>query len=146
MYIFHKAHEKWWQKPLIRTDDRALPAELVVLNLELGEGEDGVWINSRGTKSGVYDLELVDGKLQTIRKNLPQFISKFLADTYKSNILAKGCPDLVIWSTKSVSFRFVEVKCPKWDRLGKEQKAFIAHATNKNIETTIAEWVFDDDS
>ena len=30
--------------------------------------------------------------------------------------LAKGAPDLVIWSEADTYVRFVEVKCPDWDR------------------------------
>jgi VRR-NUC domain-containing protein len=146
MHIFRNAHKKWWQKPLIETGRGVLPAELAILKLELGEAEDGVWINSRGTKTGVYDLEYIDGKFQTIRKELPELVTRFLVDTYKSKALAKGCPDLVIWDIESESFRFVEVKCPRWDRLGKEQIAFIAHAKEKGIGTTIAEWIFEEDS
>ena len=128
MYKFQNSHERWWQKPLVRTTSGPLPAELAVLRLELKDGEDGVWINSRGTKTGVCDLESVDGKFKTVRKNFPESVSSFLSDTYKSTVLAKGCPDLVVWNLESEVFRFIEVKCPKWDRLANEQVAFIAHA------------------
>jgi hypothetical protein len=144
MYFFQNARQSWWQKPLVVYDGRVLPAELAILQLEKKSREDGVWINSRGTKTGAYDLVSVEGKFKTLRKQLPQECSSFLEDTYKYGDLAKGCPDLVIWDKTSIAFRFVEVKCPKWDRLSSEQIAFISHAQQRSIDTQIAEWLFKD--
>ena len=145
MHVFGKAEEKWWQKPLVLMNDAVLPAELAVLQLEKGDGEDGVWINSRGTTSGVTGLERVSGKLRTVRKDLPDAVSTFLIEAYRSTSLAKGCPDLVIWNTSSMDFRFVEVKCPVWDRPTKEQNEFMAYARSLGVGAEIVEWVFEKD-
>jgi hypothetical protein len=53
---FKSAGSKWWQKPLALYQGKQLPAELIILQGELGAGEHGVWLNSRGLKSGVEDL------------------------------------------------------------------------------------------
>ena len=71
MYTFESAKQSWWQKPLVKHDDKFLPAELVVLQVEKRDTEDGVWINSRGTKTGAYDLVMEQGKFRTLRRNIP---------------------------------------------------------------------------
>jgi len=146
MHVFQRAGEKWWQKPLVDANGAALPAELVVLQLEKDDCEDGVWINSRGTTSGVVSLKRVGGKFRTVRKALPDVISKFLREAYRCPSLAKGCPDLVIWNASSEQFRFVEVKCPLWDRPSKEQNEFMAYARSYGVAAEIVEWVFEDDA
>ena len=145
MHVFQNAQEKWWQKPLVLIDGEVLPAELAVLQLELRNSEEGVWINSRGLKPGVSALKQVAGTFQTIRKPLPDAVSRFLAEMYESTDLMKGCPDLVIWNTSSGKFRFVEVKCPLWDRPSKEQADFIDCVRARGIEAEIVEWIFEED-
>jgi len=143
MLRFTKSHERWWQKPLAQLDDRPLPAELAVLFAELRTGESGAWLNSRGTKSGAVDLaRSPDGKLETVRTNLPPFVSDLLRSLYEATGLAKGAPDLVIWNSSSSSVRFVEVKCPHWDRPSEEQLKFLAAAKEHGVEASIAEWEF----
>jgi len=39
-----------------------------------------------------------------------------------------------------MGIRFVEVKCPHWDRVSKEQVAFIQVAEEQGVNTKIAEW------
>lgn len=52
MLSFRKANVYWWRKPLVLAGNRVLTAELEVLASELGEGEQGVWLNSRGRSNG----------------------------------------------------------------------------------------------
>ena len=144
MHIFRNANEKWWRKPLVMSDAGPLPAELAILAREIKHGEDGVWINSRSTTTGVCGLSRKVGKVETIRKELPDFISVFLASVYENEKLSSGCPDLVIWNNETRAFRFVEVKCPLWDRPTKQQYQFMAFAASEGIETMISEWVFED--
>jgi hypothetical protein len=133
----------WWQKPLTLVAGRALPAELAVLAAELGPDEAGVWLNSRGTRTGVVDLlEIVPGKFKTKRAPLPRFVSTMLSALYASTGLTKGAPDLVIWSLSTQSMRLVEVKCPHWDKPSPEQLKFLAAAAESGLETSIAEWEF----
>jgi hypothetical protein len=62
------------------------------------------------------------------------------------HLLAKGCPDLVIWNASLEQFRFVEVKCPLWDRPSNEQNEFMAYARSRGVSAEIVEWVFEDDA
>ena len=146
MYVFQNAHEKWWQKPLVRVNGQAMPAELAVLAAELRGDEKGMWINSRGTKTGVSSIKRRSGTIKTVRERFPSLIAEFLEEVYESTSLAKGCPDLVIWNKESYAFRFVEVKCPKWDRPSKEQSDFIVYANERGISATIVEWLFEEDA
>lgn len=145
MYIFEKSESRWWQKPLVQSRHGLIPAELAVLYLELEDDEEGVWINSRGTKTGVRSLELHDGRFTTVRQRLSAPVSQFLKKAYQKERLARGCPDIVIWKLDSPEFRFVEVKCPLWDRLSKEQVEFIAYSEGRGISTAVAQWVFEED-
>jgi hypothetical protein len=143
MLQFTPAGEKWWQKPLVTYGGRVLPAELAVLRGELGPGEEGVWLNSRGTKTGVADLVRgADGKFTTIRATLPTFVSWELAELYVVTGLPKGMPDLVIWNAVSETLRLVEVKCPHWDRPSLEQDAFLAIAAANGVPSKIVDWEF----
>ena len=72
MLRFQPSNERWWQKPLALLGGKPLPAELVVLQAELQPGENGAWLNSRGTRSGVVDLVQIEpGKYKTTRVDLP---------------------------------------------------------------------------
>ncbi len=142
MHRFENSYERWWQKPLVVTLHGIVPAELAVLFLETSDDEEGVWINSRGTKTGVSDLNWEAGKAKTIRVDLPEAVSSFLREAYESKCLKKECPALVIWNRKSFEFRFIEVKCPIGDRPSEEQKEFMAYARSRGIPTEISEWVF----
>lgn len=140
---FERSGDKWWQKPLVRLGDRVLPAELAILEAELQPGEAGVWLNSRGTRSGVIDLiQIGPGKYKTKRTALPTFVSVLLASLYKSTGLAKGAPDLVIWSSGAATVRFIEVKCRHWDRPSSEQRKFRAAASERGIPASVYEWEF----
>ena len=146
MHRFQRAGVKWWQKPLVNLDGRLLPAELAVLALELRVGEQGVWMNSRSTSSGVVELLVAqqDGEryFKTRRQRLPSFVSEALAGLYASTGLAKGCPDLVIWCSDPDRIRLVEVKCPHWDAPSIEQQQFMGAASDNGVTTTIVEWEF----
>lgn len=143
MLRFARSPERWWQKPLAQVDGQPLPAELAVLGAELLPGERGAWINSRGTKTGAVDLvRTAHGKLSTRREKLPRFVADLLRSLYDSTGLRKGAPDLVIWNPEKSSVRFIEVKCPHWDRPSAEQLKFLSAARDRGIETTIVEWEF----
>ena len=146
MLRFDPADMTWWQKPLVQWDGRLLPAELVVLQTELGEGEQGVWINSRGTKTGVSDLIPVrDDPLRdfkTHRIAIPLFVAASLNGLYSAAGVSKGCPDLVIWHEGRGEVRLVEVKCPHWDSVTPEQEAFMRAAESQNVPVSVVEWEF----
>jgi hypothetical protein len=140
---FESAKARWWGKPLVRAGDRALPAELAVLALQLAPGERGTWLNSRGTSSGVVDIvpdTASASGFRTRRVPLPPFVTATLRLLYRHSRLAKGCPDLVIWSANAM--RLVEVKCPHWDAPSIEQERFMRTATRQGVATTVVEWEF----
>ena len=147
MIRFNRSGVKWWQKPLVIYEGKPLPAELAILYHTLRPGESGAWLNSRGTKTGVTGFrELQDGKFKTTRTELPPIVRNCLKAFYSDPEISKGVYDLVIWNTGESQIRFVEVKCPHWDKLTLEQKRFAKHAARKKIMTSIAEWEFIDDS
>ena len=124
---------------------KVIPAELAVLVESLRDGEDGAWLNSRGTKTAVVDLvKDSNGKFHTVRAPLPDFVQDCLNSFYKHPEVAKGVFDLVIWKVPENNIRFVEVKCPHWDRLTMEQKRFSELAHEYGIDTEIVEWEFED--
>jgi len=114
----------------------------VVLARELRPGERGVWMNSRGTTSGVVDLVRRDDHYQTKRTRLPDFVTSALKAVYARGDLRKGCPDLVIWRDGTERLRLVEVKCPEWDHLGPDQTQFMAVAKGRGIPSKVVEWRF----
>jgi hypothetical protein len=125
--LLDRANVKWWNKPLVFHHGRALPAELVVLDREVRSPEQGAWLNSRGMRLGVIDLQLdASGRLRTVRVELPKFVSETLADLYCRAGVRKGCLDLVIWDLRGKTLRLVEVKCPDWDAPSAEQAQFLA--------------------
>ena len=137
------AERKWWNKPLVRFGGRLIPAELAILFSELAPGVQGVWINSRGTNSGVADLITSEkDKYLTKQVPLPTFVSELLKNIYILANVKKGCPDLVIWNPETKRMRFIEVKCPHWDRPSQEQNKFISAAESSGISAEIAEWEF----
>jgi hypothetical protein len=75
MLQFESAGQKWWNKPLVSFRERPVPAELAVLTIELGAGESGVWMNSRGIVSGVVDIAAENNTYVTRRVALPAFVS-----------------------------------------------------------------------
>ena len=142
-HLFDRSDLRWWQKPLVRVGGRDLPAELVILQLELRPGEAGAWLNSRGKQSGVVDLiRDQSGKFKTHRVRLPQFVTDRLLASYARAGVAKGAPDLVIWSEAGTHMRFVEVKCPEWDRASAEQILFHEAARALGSQCDIVEWRF----
>lgn len=146
MYKFNKAQERWWNKPLVIIDEHPLPAEIAILYSELKEGEKGVWMNSRGTKTGVERVvecpQENNFKLKTVRVNLPNLLSKTLSEIYASTGLKKGCPDLIIWNENTKNIRFIEVKCPHWDKPSMEQDVFLEEIQNIGLSAIIIEWEF----
>ena len=147
MHRFNKSTDRWWQKPLVLIKGRSLPAELAVLNIELRTYEDGVWLNSRGTKTGVVDLLCSDERgektFRTKRVSLPPFIVEYLERIYKDTKLKKGYPDLVIWNWETEQIRFVEVKCPRLDKPSPEQEEFMKFCATVGASVQIAEWEFE---
>jgi hypothetical protein len=143
---FQPAQVIWWQKPLVRVDGRILPAELAVLAIELDPLERGVWMNSRGTRSGVVDLVPVTAgggsAYATRRAPLPSFVARALASIYRRARLVKGCPDLVIWHLERNTFRLVEVKRAHWDAVTTEQERFMRAAARDEVRTSVVEWEF----
>ena len=120
-----------------------MPAELVILQLELRPGEAGAWLNSRGKKSGVVDLTPDDsGKYKTHRVPFPQFVTERLLASYAQAGVAKGAPDLIIWSEAGTYIRFVEVKCPDWDRPSADQILFHDALRALGSQCDIIEWRF----
>ena len=143
LFQFESAGCKWWRKPLVRHDKRTLPAELAILARELCAGESGAWLNSRGLDSGVADLISIKlGEFKTKRVPLPSFVSERLKQLYIKANVKKGCPDLVIWNSKTQGMRLVEVKCPHWDSPSPEQNKFIEAAESSGIGAKIVEWEF----
>lgn len=145
MIKFQRSDKKWWRKPLVLENNKSLPAELAVLHLSLKEDEQGVWLNSRTTKTGVSDLrENTSGKFKTVRLSLPLYVQDCLRSFYDLPDVSKGVFDLVIWRTSDCSIRFVEVKCPHWDKPTAEQIRFAELAEQKGIANEIIEWEFEE--
>ena len=144
MLRFEQAPERWWNKPLISLSGRILTAELAVLESELGPGESGAWMNSRGTSTGAVDLIVTGTRpaFKTRRISLPEFVSSVLRDIYKRANLKWGCADLVIWNAASSEVRLVEVKCSSCDMPSREQRIFLQVAEEMGLESSIVEWEF----
>jgi hypothetical protein len=143
MLYLEPANAKWWQKPLARTDGRVLPAELIVLRSQLKPDESGAWLNSRGVASGAVDLiPGPAGRFKTVRVRLPDFVSAKLRDVYRLAGLKKGAPDLIVWNEKLQYVRFIEVKCPLWDKPSTEQLRFHETARELGSECEVVEWCF----
>lgn len=150
MLRLRKANVSWWQKPLVRLGQKVLTAELVVLASELVEGEQGVWLNSRSRTSGVIELVLgLPGRqgnpFKTRRMALPSFVTSTLDKLYSKANVVRGCPDLIIWHAESQLLRFVEVKCPHWDKVSADQDCFMAAAVAMGLPVKIIEWEFIED-
>jgi len=146
MYRFRKAQERWWNKPLTISLDFPIPAEIAILRDQIKTGEEGVWMNSRGIKSGVERVEKYiqeeTFRLKTIRLNLPVFVSETISKIYETTGLKKGCPDLIIWNNTSQIIRFIEVKCPHWDKPSDEQDKFLQEIKDNGMSAEIIEWEF----
>jgi len=56
----------------------------------------------------------------------------------------KGIPDLVIWNAVEQSVRFVEVKCPDWDRVSAAQLRVHEICRSMGCEVKVEEWRFND--
>lgn len=124
-------------------EGKPLPAELAVLYLSLCEAEKGVWMNSRSTRVTDLIRDKQTGKFKTVRAQLPGFVSKVLESFYARPEIKRGVFDLVIWNEERQTARFVEVKCPHWDRLTPEQAVFVDIAEEMGTETSVVEWEFD---
>ena len=55
----------------------------------------------------------------------------------------KGVFDLVLWRNSDKRIRFIEVKCPHWDRQTPEQISFSEVVRERGIKTEVVEWEFD---
>jgi hypothetical protein len=143
MFRFARSAQRWWNKPLVDHAGDHLPAELVILPSLLKPGEEGAWMNSRGRLSGVVALQRSEeGKVRTLRRKLPSFVSRTLGEIYEKARLARGCPDLVIWNESTQQLRLVEVKCPHWDRPSSHQQEFMRVAAKRGVSTEVVEWEF----
>jgi hypothetical protein len=143
MLRFSRSTNRWWNKPLVEYASEHLPAELVILRTSLRAGEEGAWMNSRGRVSGVVGLKrMPDGKIQTVRRALPDFVTLILRKIYAESRLSRGCPDLVIWHAGSQTLRLIEVKCPHWDQPSSDQDKFMRVAAVRGIPTEVVEWEF----
>jgi hypothetical protein len=143
MLQFDRSAHRWWQKPLVHVDGRDLPAELVVLEAQLGAGESGAWLNSRGVTSGVVNVVRDSaGKFKSVRARLPDPVTARLRALYSATGLRKGAPDLVIWDGGALAIRFVEVKNPHWDHVSPEQLSFHRVAAAQSCPVVIVEWEF----
>jgi hypothetical protein len=144
---FPRADAYWWRKPRVMHGGRATTAELAILDRELETGEQGAWLNSRGTTSGVIELVACttgeQKSYETRRIRLPPFVSRALEGLYVEAKLTKGCPDLVIWRDVPRCIRLVEVKCPRWDKPSREQEKFMSVAAAAGIRTKLVEWEFE---
>jgi hypothetical protein len=81
-------------------------------------------------------------EFKTQRVQLPEHVAAVLESLLTETGLSKGVPDLVIWSSRTRSVQFVEVKCPHWDRPTHEQSVFLQAASARGIESRIVEWEF----
>lgn len=135
--------ERWWQKPLVACDNQAQPAELVILRDELQPGEAGAWMNSRGVATGATELTRDEtGRYKTRRVPLPSFVSSLVRSMYERTGLLSGAPDLVIWDVQTKRVRFIEVKCPHWDKPSREQLVFLRWIESEGFPVKIVEWEF----
>ncbi len=145
MRRYERSEHRWWNKPLVRYDNRHLPAELVVLAESLDRGEDGAWLNSRGTETGVSGLEqITPERFKTLRTVLPRFVQECLVSLYDHPKVLKGVYDLVVWREADEQVRFIEVKNPHWDQPTPEQLYFADVAAGRGIRTEVIEWEFVD--
>ena len=82
------------------------------------------------------------GKLRTVRVALPPYVRELLRTLYGASDVSKGAPDLVVWNDADQSVRFVEVKCPDWDRPSTSQLRFHQVARDRGCAVDIEEWRF----
>ena len=127
----------------MRYNRRALPAELVVLDLDLRGGEHGVWMNSRGTSTGAVDFVPRGESYTTRREPIPPFVASVLKTIYRVGRLRRGCPDLVIWHAERERLRLVEVKGPG-DEIRSDQHSFMRVARRHGVSTRVVAWAFRD--
>jgi len=127
-------------------EGRALPAELVILRIELAAHEQGVWMNSRGFMSGVADLVSTPAgsksPYKTRREPLPGYAAEALKRMYQAAGVRRGCPDLVIWNTRTRKIRLVEVKNPNYDHPTAAQRMILKAAESLGVAAKIVEWEF----
>lgn len=145
MIRFENAQQTFWNgKPLVRHQETVTTGELAVLAELCGTSEDGVWMNSRGVRTGVRSLQRKDlGQegYRTVRVPLPPDVSSKLATLYRASGLKRGCPDVVIWNQRGRLIRLIEVKGPR-DSVKPEQTQFIKTAEEHGIRCQIVEWGF----
>lgn len=118
------------------------------------DGESGVWLNASSLKwlrfpsqkTGVARLapRIVGCTLgyETVRTALPLPVVEVLHEVYERAQITKGCPDLVLWRDGGQCTRFIEVKCPHWDRVLPHQTQFIVAANAMGMSSEVVEWEF----
>ena len=80
--------------------------------------------------------------LELFAGSSPIFVGRALSEIYNETHLARGCPDLVIWNSRTQKVRLVEVKCPHWDRPSADQHEFMRVAARRGVSTEVVEWEF----
>jgi hypothetical protein len=88
--------------------------------------------------------EIVPANSRRIAFGFPN--SDRLLGSYARAGVAKGAPDLVIWSEAGTHIRFVEVKCPDWDRPSEDQRLFHEAVRSLGSQCAIVEWRFSSES
>ncbi|MEQ1822181.1 MAG: VRR-NUC domain-containing protein [Fimbriimonadaceae bacterium] len=150
MILFDDPGVKWWNKRLVLSEGIVTTAELAVLGLSLSSREEGLWLNasglgwlSRGKElSGVTGLRATASGYETERALLPLFVADTIRAIYVRAGVGKGCPDLVVWSSLDGSVRFIEVKCPRWDRVLDHQERFMEAARSFGVGVEVVNWSF----
>lgn len=146
MRRFRRADVTWWRKPLVRCDGRPTTAELAILHDMAGVSGRGVWMNSRGIKTGVSELIVDKSKAsgyRSVRITLPARAAETLRALYRGSRLEKGCPDLVIWDRNGQLVRLVEVKWRGHDVESDEQASFMTYARKQKVACETVEWQFE---
>jgi hypothetical protein len=140
------AQAAWWLTPLVLHRGKPTVAELAILDLACGLGEAGVWMNSRGTETGVRDLVRNSAKpsgYEAIRVPLPPRVATTLRALYRKSRLDHGAPALLIWNDSGALVRFIEVKFGHGSDLNGVQRRFLECATAAKIACTRVEWAFE---
>jgi hypothetical protein len=127
------------RKPLLDYKSKAYFAELIILNLLLENGWDGVWVESYG---GTHFLRSMpkDWNLQSEHVTIPKEKETMLREIWKRGG-TKACFDVFAW--KGDQLLFFEGKRSKKDRLTRAQLKFIEGALNYGLSASqliIVEW------
>ena len=146
MLYLPSARVAWWRTPLVLHRGKPTTAELAILDLQSGPGEAGVWMNSRGTDTGVRDLVRNRSKpsgYEAIRVPLPPRVATTLRALYRKSRLDHGCPELLIWDDAGTLVRLVEVRCASVTGARRVRPRFLECAAAAQIACETVEWVLE---